>query len=287
MPAPTGLPDAWPHHMDRPARAGWIKPTWEASPGKGGLPRRQTGLVWPGRLNLLSPRSHEQHLCDVTAARCGAVALSAIKLGREGPASGQFDLIPDEAAVLRDFVVQVSCRVVRLVGVPVHTRAAALPRPVADSRDQRAPHALAPHLRSGEQILQVADIGVGRGGAPVGEEVGDADQLAVQSGAQGVQTGVRLEFLPCPFVHLVRFDALVEVDVRAEQALPCAPVGGEEPADIDHVVLIGGAARLGTGRARTYAGFLDLGLMGKGTGLIRQLRERRWPGVRPLGCDTR
>ena len=86
------------------------------------------------------------------------------------------------------------------------------------ARDQRPAYPLTAHVGGGEQVLQVADIGPGR--ARMEEEVRDADQPAVDPGAESVQLAVGLELPPGPVVHLLRLVSFVERDVAAEQLFP-------------------------------------------------------------------
>jgi hypothetical protein len=68
------------------------------------------------------------------------------------------------------------------------------------------------------------------------EEVCDAHKPAIQPRPKGVQARVCLEFVPCPVVHLLRLNPLVEIDVGSEQSFPDIPVGWYEFIDVDHVV---------------------------------------------------
>ena len=85
--------------------------------------------------------------------------------------------------------------------------------------------------------MEVADVG--RGGAGVGEEVDDADQFAVQFGAQGVDSGGRLEVGPGTVVEAGRHGgAAVESVVALEELFPGGAVGGLQRGNDDHFVTI-------------------------------------------------
>jgi hypothetical protein len=66
------------------------------------------------------------------------------------------------------------------------------------------------------------------------EEVGDTDKPAVQPRPKSVQARVGLEFAPCSLVHFGWLNALVEVDVGAEQGFPSVSVRRSEFFNADH-----------------------------------------------------
>src|SRR5690242_16458226 len=102
--------------------------------------------------------------------------------------------------------------------MPVQPDTAVLAGPLLDGPDEPTSRSPAACLRRGEQILQVAHVGRRRAG--VDEEMSDADQPAVERGAEGVDPVASLELIPGVLVALGRPRAPVERVVAAEQRLP-------------------------------------------------------------------
>jgi len=98
-----------------------------------------------------------------------------------------------------------------------------------DQRPRRAPAA---QLLLDEQVLQVAGLPAPEHG--VEEVVRDADQPAIEAGAEAVQFGPVPQPPPGRLVGLVRDRIPVERLVPAGQAFPGVAVASVQRTDLDH-----------------------------------------------------